>query len=534
MRVRHIGSLLLVLLAPVAKAFLVPSSPASLGRARWLDRPAAEAAVGAAPVAFALPRRSACGVCIAEGTPARRATSGRVLARLCMAAAAAVGAAGCGLGFDFGTSGARICVVDGSGKEIVHEGSVAYSEQSPDVWVAAMHKLLDGIPAATRARISSVAVSGTSSSVMLVDADSGKVTRGPRMYDFAASSEAVALASNAAPEGHTVRSATSTLAKILQWHQERAIESSERVAHQADFLAAQLVGTRVGCGAGGSASAQVGYTSDYNNALKLGYDVQELCYPGWLCEQLASLGLDAAALLPAVVRPGGPIGRVTEAARTRWGLAEDCQVVGGTTDSIAAFIAARAAEPGQAVTSLGSTLAIKLLSTAPVDNSDYGVYSHRLGNMWLVGGASNVGCAVLRQEGFTGQELGALSANIAPATDPPPDIRYYPLTKKGERFPVNDAAKEPLLSPKPPERRVYLHGILHGIAEVEARAYALLAQLGATPVTEVRTAGGGSVNNVWTQMRQRLIQVPVSTAEQTEASFGVALLALDQAYSRKA
>ena len=75
---------------------------------------------------------------------------------------------------------------------------------------------------------------------------------------------------------------------------------------------------------------------------------------------------------------------------------------------------------------------------------------------------------------------------------------------------------------------------MHGIAEVEARAYALLAQLGATPVTEVRTAGGGSVNSVWTEMRQRLIQVPVSTAEQTEASFGVALLALDQAYSRNA
>ena len=51
------------------------------------------------------------------------------------------------------------------------------------------------------------------------------------MYDFAASKEAVALASSAAPEGHTVRSATSTLAKILQWHQEKAIRPEERVAH---------------------------------------------------------------------------------------------------------------------------------------------------------------------------------------------------------------------------------------------------------------------------------------------------------------
>ena len=39
-----------------------------------------------------------------------------------------------------------------------------------------------------------------------------------------------------------------------------------------------------------------------------------------------------------------------------------CLVVGGTTDSIAAFLAAGAERVGEAVTSLGSTVAIKLLS----------------------------------------------------------------------------------------------------------------------------------------------------------------------------
>ena len=346
------------------------------------------------------------------------------------------------------------------------------------------------------------------------------------MYDFAASKEAVMLASSAAPEGHTVRSATSTLAKILQWHQESPILPEERVAHQADFLAAHLAGT--GCSLVQAPSG--GYTSDYNNALKLGYDVHNLCYPAWMQEQLTALGLDAATLLPAVVRPGGEIGPVAGEACQRWGFAQGCKVVGGTTDSIAAFIAARAAKPGQAVSSLGSTLAIKLLSTKPVDDSSYGIYSHRLGDMWLVGGASNVGCAVLRQEKFSGDELSQLSSRIDAATDPPSDIRYYPLTKKGERFPVNDPDKEPLLTPKPDDRAVYLHGILHGIAKVEADAYALLAKMGATPVSEVRTAGGGSVNQMWGEMRERLIKVPVSTAEQTEASYGVALLALDQAY----
>jgi sugar (pentulose or hexulose) kinase len=459
-------------------------------------------------------------------TPVRRSLSCQI-ANVNMAAETH---SACGLGFDFGTSGARICVVDGISKEILHEASVPYSEQRADVWVAAMNTLLEGIPTAMRARITSVAVSGTSASVMLVDSRTGSVSRDARMYDYAASKEAVALASAAAPEGHTVRSATSTLAKVLQWHQESPILPEERVAHQADYLAAQLCGTGGRAGEGSPNAPRGGYTSDYNNALKIGYDVQALEYPAWMVEQLASLGLDAHALLPAVVRPGGMIGLVTDAASKRWGLAEGCRVVGGTTDSIAAFIAARASKPGQAVTSLGSTLAIKLLSTVPVDDSSYGVYSHRLGDMWLVGGASNVGCAVLRQEHFTGDELALLSARIDAQQDPPAAIRYYPLTKKGERFPVNDPNKEPLLEPQPGDRSEFLHGILFGIAQVEADAYALLAKMGATPVSEVRTAGGGSVNEVWTAMRERLIRVPVSRAEETEASFGVALLALDQAY----
>ena len=54
-------------------------------------------------------------------------------------------------------------------------------------------------------------------------------------------------------------------------------------------------------------------------------------------------------------------------------------------DSVAAFLAAGVREPGDAVSSLGSTLAVKLLSECRVDDGATGIYSHRLGNRWLVG-----------------------------------------------------------------------------------------------------------------------------------------------------
>uniref|UniRef100_A0A0E0AIN6 Uncharacterized protein n=1 Tax=Oryza glumipatula TaxID=40148 RepID=A0A0E0AIN6_9ORYZ len=117
------------------------------------------------------------------------------------------------------------------------------------------------------------------------------------------------------------------------------------------------------------------------------------------------------------------------------------------------------------VTSLGSTLAIKLLSNARVDDARFGVYSHRLDDMWLVGGASNTGGAVLRQL-FTDDQLVALSHEIDPSV--PSLLDYYPLPKRGERFPVSDPNMMPRLQPRPESDTAYLHGILESIARIEA------------------------------------------------------------------
>ena len=147
---------------------------------------------------------------------------------------------------------------------------------------------------------------------------------------------------------------------------------------------------------------------------------------------------------------------------------------------------------------------IKLLSTKYIEDSSRGIYSHRLGNQWLVGGASNVGCQILRQEKYSTNELIELSKNINPLINSP--LQYYPLTKIGERFPKNDPNKIPILDPKPlkantelntglndgvdgnvqdVDRTQYLHGILQGISTVEKEGYSALMELGATPLTEV-------------------------------------------------
>jgi hypothetical protein len=81
---------------------------------------------------------------------------------------------------------------------------------------------------------------------------------------------------------------------------------------------------------------------------------------------------------------------------------------------------------------------------------------------------------------------------LTPLLDPdhPTGLDYYPLPKPGERFPVNDPNFQPRLEPRPTDERIFFQAILEGIARIEAEAYAKLGELGASPLTSIRTAGG--------------------------------------------
>ena len=94
-------------------------------------------------------------------------------------------------------------------------------------------------------------------------------------------------------------------------------------------------------------------------------------------------------LLPEVLEPGAWLGGLSDAAAARFGLEPGTRVLAGTTDGCASFLATGASEAGDGVSALGSTLTIKLLSDRPVFSPESGVYSHRINDLWLAGGASS-------------------------------------------------------------------------------------------------------------------------------------------------
>ena len=411
------------------------------------------------------------------------------------------------IGIDFGTSGARLVAID-TDRNVLWRGTRLVAKS----WRETLFELIRAIPADIKVQTTRIAIDGTSSTVLLCD-DRGQLIGEPILYYDDRAKIFLEELKSIVPSGHPVLSATSSLAKLC-WmaHQphfpDPDLSQKYYFLHQADWLAYHLHG-KLGI-------------SDYHNALKLGYDVQSLDYPDWLeCHPYRPL-------LPQVLKPGTPIGTVLPSVAQELGLAAECIVCAGTTDSIAAFLASAVDTPGVAVTSLGSTLVIKLLSQTRVDDPRYGIYSHRLGDLWLVGGASNTGGAVLRHF-FSDTELVDLSREIDPNL--PTLLDYYPLLTPGDRFPINDPNLPPRLTPRPERPVDFLHGLLAGIAKIEARGYELLAQLGATPLTAIYTAGGGANNPTWTKIRQQYLPVPISISTHQEAAYGAALLAQSGASS---
>ena len=418
----------------------------------------------------------------------------------------------CYIGIDLGTSGVRAVAIDLSRKVVA--GAVAglaaplraragLSEQSPQLWWEAVIEVLRSLVIQLpdhRAR--ALAVDGTSSTLLLSEPDGTPLTPG-LMYDDTRSRDNLELLAAVAPPASPVHSASSSLAKLL--HLSSHIDTQEFLAlHQSDWILGRLSG-RYG-------------VSDENNCLKLGYDPVARDWPKWM----DSLPIPPICL-PHVHPPGRLVGRLSDETARLTGLPNCCRLVTGTTDSNAATLATGVSRVGEAVTSLGSTLVLKILSDRPVVAPEYGVYSHRLEDQWLVGGASNSGGAVCAHY-FTPQQISEMTARLDP--DKPTGLDYYPLNQAGERFPVNDPDYPPRLSPRTASDIVFFQAILEGIANIEKTGYALLHRLGAPAPQRIISIGGGAANEPWRKIRQRFLGVPVTRAVQSQAAYGSALLAL--------
>lgn len=411
------------------------------------------------------------------------------------------------IGIDLGTSGCRAISIDNNGRILASQpspypASLSASEQDPQqLWQHVKSCLQSLIQQLDSPDIAAISVDATSGSVMLAN-NHGEPLSPLLLYNDTRARREAELIQRVAPATAAVHGISSGLAKLL-WLQAHTAEADKsRLLHQADWINFKL-------------GAELG-VSDCNNALKTGYDCESQSWPDWA-------GFDIRPALPRVVEAGTRIGQMSVALLQTLGLNNQPLIRAGTTDSTAAFIATGASKPGDAVTVLGSTLVLKLLAGKPVCDPQHGVYSHRLGDLWLIGGASNTGGRVLRHF-FSEAELETLSHQIDLFQSAPD---YYPLLEPGERFPVADPDLQPRLSPRPQDNALFLYGLLKAMAGIEQQGYQLLTALSGSALSSIKTSGGGSCNRIWHTIRQLYFSVPVTTAAHADAAYGAALIARD-------
>lgn len=412
------------------------------------------------------------------------------------------------LGLDIGTSGIRTAVLDQSGA-VVATARAAHLPQTgaaidASLWwtacaecITAQVKALEEVGYSGQ-DIAAIGIDGTSGSMVLTDAALNPVSPALMYNSKGFEAEAARIDAAGAPPSHITRGSNSALARAM-----RLVSLAEgtpvHLLHQADFIAARLMG----CGG----------LSDHNNALKTGYDPERETWPDWVDQVIDP------KLLPDVHPVGTALAGLDQAVAADLGLNPRAQVHAGTTDSTAAFIAAAPLEAGVAVTSIGSTLALKVLSTKRIDLPEQGLYSHKIGPYWVAGGASNTGGAVLLTH-FNVAQLEALSTRIDP--EEPDDLNYYPLNAPGERFPINDPDLAPRLTPRPADDALFLKGLFEGIARIEAEGYRLIRDRGGLYPTHLVTAGGAAGNVTFRRIRERHLGLRIDVAAEVDAAVGAA------------
>lgn len=424
------------------------------------------------------------------------------------------------LGIDLGTQSVRALIVGDQGQRL-GSGTVALTsrrdgsrhEQDPDSWwsgaVEAVRAALSEAGQGTR--VSSVAVTGTSGSITVLDRDGRPLVPG-LMYDdgrAAAYLDEVNRvgAADWSRAGYHRMQRSWALPKLIWLLHEHPdlVSDGGRLAHQVDVINRGLIGHDV--------------AADTSNALKTGVDAESV---GWPQETMSALGVPEQ-MLPDVVLPGTVLGTVDAVAAEATGLPAGISVIAGMTDGCAAQLGSGAVEVGSWNSVLGTTLVLKGVTDELLQDPAGVVYSHRSpSGHWLPGGASSVGAGLLSRE-FESSEFDALTQQAG--THFPTQVLRYPLVSPGERFPFVAADAHDFTIGDAVDRGEAFAAVLQGVAYAERLCLDYLGGLGAPTGGRLVLTGGATRNRAWTQLRADVLGRPVELPRSAEAVQGMAVLA---------
>ena len=417
------------------------------------------------------------------------------------------------LGIDLGTGGIRCVLVNHGGevlsevKRSLHQVNLSKcpgeSAQDAQDWIDVMESALDELFAKPQNRnLDAVAVDSTSGTVLPVKGCGTPI--GPALlHNDMRSVEEVDLCKNIFEGGC---SPTFSLPKIFWMNKHLSLPDDVRFLHATDFLNSWLCGS-------------IDIPTDFTNAMKSGYDLENMQWP----DELDGLQFSK------VVAPGEVVGEVSKLHRKRWSLRGPCLLVSGATDSNAAFYASGAGKIGDWSTTIGTTLAVKGVSSKKILDPLGRIYCHRHpDHTWMPGGASNAGAEIIKSE--FGDQLNSIEEKLLQTQVTPALV--YPSIRNGERLPFSDPEFSAFGPRKNFGKLEYFLGCVEGLAFVEKMTYELLNKLGAEVGDRIFATGGAVASHLGLQIRADVLQRAIWVPQYPNSAMGAAILASAGFYSK--
>ncbi len=418
------------------------------------------------------------------------------------------------LGIDLGTTGIRSILVDEMGKilsvfstgvekSFVHSDDERHSEQNPLEWEHPLLNVLGQVLSSVGDyELKAITVDSTSGTILPIDRDCKPINNALLHNDIRAQEEARFICDNT----ELVVKPSFAISKVL-WFKNSALDLFEKTykfIHAADYIKGLISGDFV--------------TSDFSNAVKTGYDLQNYRWPDSISRVLG-IPLEK---LPNVVKTGEVVGELKKSIREEYGIRNKVWIVAGATDSTTSFYSSGAHLTGDWNTTLGTVLGIRGVSEKFIPDPDGLLYAHRHPEgYWLPGAASNTGGEALRS--FFKDNLKEYDNRIIGI--PPTMGLVYPLARKSEKFPflnmdVTGFIKMDVCEP------VYLFkAFLEGASYIERMIYEKIERIGYSVRERIFSMGGGAYSKPWMQIRANILKRDVYKAKEIETAFGSAIIA---------
>ncbi|ALS77311.1 gluconokinase [Planococcus kocurii] len=436
------------------------------------------------------------------------------------------------LGVDIGTTSTKAVLFDKSGK-ILAADTVFYALETPSPLVAEQdpEEIFRAVLSSVRKTIRKseidtnqlklVSFSSAMHSLIAVDAKGNLLTQSITWADTRSSKHAKYIKERL--NGHEIYLRTGTpihamspLSKLLWLKDEKpeVFEEAAKFIGIKEFVFQELFGE---------------YVVDHSIASATGlFNLREL---DWDKEALGVAGITPEQLARPVPTTHQLTGLVSEHALFM-GIPEDVPFIIGASDGVLANLGVDAIEPGVLAVTIGTSGAIRTVTTEPKTDPKGRTFCYALTeNHWVVGGPVNNGGIVLRwlrdefasSEVETAKRLGIdpydVLTKIAETVNPGADGLLFHPYLTGERAPLWDAnARGSFFGLSIHHKKQHMiRAVLEGIVFNLYTVLLAVEELTGEP-TRIQASGGFARSGMWRQLMADVFDKPVVIPESFESS----------------